>query len=139
MLRDEFQNEFWSTKKAMSAAWEAAYNRHGVRSGQQFILQVLWESDRQTPGDVARQLHLATPTVTRTASRMEAAGLLTRQPHPRDARLVLLCLTDRAAALKDTIEAEMRTLSDRALDGLSPTERDDLLRLLKTVRANLAR
>jgi hypothetical protein len=33
----------------------------------------------------------------------------------------------------------MRTLSDRALDGLSPAEREDLLRLLKAVRVNLTR
>src|SRR5204862_7963873 len=78
---------------AIAQAAEAAYNRHGVRAGQQFILRCLWHTDGQTPGQVAKRLDLATPTVTRAATRMEAAGLLHRAPHPSDARLVRLCLT----------------------------------------------
>ena len=54
---------------------------------------------RQTPGQVAKRLDLATPTVTRAATRMEAAGLLHRAPHPSDARLVRLCLTAEGRAL----------------------------------------
>jgi DNA-binding MarR family transcriptional regulator len=121
----------------MTVAAEAAYNTHGVRAGQQFILRCLWETDGLTPGEVARRLGLATPTVTRTATRMEAAGLLRREPHPTDARLVKLVLTDRGRELESVMAKEMRALSDRALAGLDPAERALYVRFLRLTRRNI--
>jgi MarR family transcriptional regulator, organic hydroperoxide resistance regulator len=138
-LGDEFQAAFWATKRAMAEAAEAAFNRHGIRAGQQFILQCLWEEDCLSPGVVARRLHLATPTVTRAATRMEAAGLLTRRPHPADARLVRLCLTERGQALREVVDEEMRRLTDRALVTLEPPERAQVVRYLTEIRRNLSR
>ncbi|WP_203923435.1 MarR family winged helix-turn-helix transcriptional regulator [Rugosimonospora africana] len=137
MQRDEFQTAFWSTKRAMAEAAEAAFNQHGVRAGQQFILERLWETDGQTPGELAKALGLATPTVTRTATRMETAGLLHREAHPSDARLVRLCLTDRGRRLEKTLEQERRRLTERALRGLTDDEREQLVQLLETIRTNL--
>jgi DNA-binding MarR family transcriptional regulator len=134
---DEFQAAFWAAKRAIAMAAEAAYNRHGVRAGQQFILRCLWHTDGLTPGEIARQLELAAPTVTRAATRMEAAGLLRRAPHPRDARLVRLCLTAKGRALESTIAEEIRQLSARALRGLGDAERKTLLAALRTITANL--
>ena len=134
---DEFQAAFWAAKRAIAIAAEAAYNRHGVRSGQQFILRCLWYRDGLTPGEIAKQLDLATPTVTRAASRMETAGLLHRQPHPSDARLVRLCLTAKGRALEGTMREEIRELSARALHGLGDDERKTLIAALHTITANL--
>src|SRR5580700_6560202 len=89
----DFQTAFWSAKHALALASATAFARHGVHEGQQFVLRALWTEDGLTPGEIARQLGLATPTVTRTATRMEAAGLLRRQPHPTDRRMVRLFLT----------------------------------------------
>lgn len=135
---DEFQAAFWAAKRTIALAAEAAYNRHGVRSGQQFILRCLWHRDGQTPGEVAKALELATPTVTRAASRMEAAGLLHRAPHPTDARLVRLCLTARGRALESIMVEEVRRLSARALDGIPEDERKILVAALRTITANLS-
>jgi MarR family transcriptional regulator, organic hydroperoxide resistance regulator len=71
----DFQTAFWSAKHALSVATSVAFSRHGVHEGQQFILRRLWAQDGLTPGDIARRLGLATPTVTRAATRMEAACL----------------------------------------------------------------
>ncbi|QIS09655.1 MarR family winged helix-turn-helix transcriptional regulator [Nocardia arthritidis] len=116
----------------------AAFARHGVHEGQQFILRRLWAEDGQTPGELARALELSTPTVTRAAIRMEAAGLLSRQPHPTDRRLVVLRLTERGAALERDIGMEMRRLDERALAGLDDAERAALMRALEQLRRNLA-
>ena len=71
---DDFQTAFWAAKHALSVVTAAAYSQHGVHEGQQFILRCLWTQDGLTPGEIARRLGLATPTVTRAATRMEAAG-----------------------------------------------------------------
>jgi DNA-binding MarR family transcriptional regulator len=134
---DEFQAVFWSAKRAMATAAEAAYQRHGVRQGQQFILQCLWEEDGLTPGEIARRLGLATPTVTKATTRMAAAGLVTRGPHARDARLVRIHLTERGTALRKVLDEEMDALSDRALRSLDESERAQFVRFLGELRRNL--
>jgi DNA-binding MarR family transcriptional regulator len=135
---DEFHVAFWAAKRAMTEATEAAFQRHGVRAGQQFILRCLWAEDCLAPGEIARRLELATPTVTRAATRMEAAGLLTRQPHTADARLVRLCLTDRGRALEQVIDQEMAKLTERALATLTEDERAALVGHLVQIRRNIA-
>jgi DNA-binding MarR family transcriptional regulator len=134
---DDFQTAFWSAKHALSTATGAAFSRHGVHEGQQFILRRLWARDGQTPGEIARSLGLATPTVTRAATRMEAAGLLRREPHPGDRRLVRLLLTERGRSLEQVIAAETDKLTERALSSFDPAEREAVVRALRAIRRNL--
>lgn len=136
---DDFQTAFWAAKRAMADASEAAFRRHGVRAGQQYILLTLWEEDCLPPGELARRLGLATPTVTRAATRMEAAGLLARKPHPTDRRLVRLCLTPRGRSLRRAIDGEMSKLTERALGSLGADERAALVRYLTEMQRNLSR
>jgi MarR family transcriptional regulator, organic hydroperoxide resistance regulator len=136
---DDFQSAFWAAKRAMADASEAAFRRHGVRAGQQYILLTLWEEDCLPPGELARRLGLATPTVTRAATRMEAAGLLARKPHPTDRRLVRLCLTPRGRSLRRAIDGEMSKLTERALGSLGADERAALVRYLTEMQRNLSR
>jgi len=143
-LRDDqpvpdFQTAFWAAKHALSVATAAAFSRHGVHEGQQFILRLLWAEDGLAPGEIARRLGLATPTVTRAATRMEATGLLRREPHPSDRRLVRLRLTERGRALEGVIAAETDKLTERALATFGPAEREAVIRALTAIRRNLSR
>ncbi len=108
-----------------------------MHEGQQFILRRLWAEDGLTPGEIARGLGLATPTVTRAATRMEAAGLLRREPHPGDRRLVRLVLTDRGRSLREVIDAETDKLTERALATFPPADRANVVRALHAIRRNL--
>jgi DNA-binding MarR family transcriptional regulator len=132
-----FQPAFWAAKRVLAHASATAFARHGVHEGQQYILLALWAEDGQPPGELARRLGLATPTVTRATTRMEAAGLLRRQPHERDRRLVRLFLTDRGRALEKEIGREIDELSERALASLDESERATLVRLLDSISRNL--
>jgi MarR family transcriptional regulator, organic hydroperoxide resistance regulator len=133
-----FQPAFWAAKRVLARASATAFARHGVHEGQQYILLTLWAEDGLAPGEIAKRLGLATPTVTRAAARMEAAGLLRRAPHERDRRLVLLFLTDRGRALEKEIGREIDELSERALASLGRSERAELVRLLDSIRHNLS-
>jgi len=136
-IRD-FQPVFWATKRVLAHASATAFSQHGVHEGQQYVLQCLWAEDGLTPGEIARRLGLATPTVTRATARMEAADLLRREPHERDRRLVRLVLTERGRALEKVIGREMDRVSERALASLAQSERAALVRSLNSIRRNLA-
>jgi DNA-binding MarR family transcriptional regulator len=134
----DFQTAFWSAKHALANATAAAFARHGVHEGQQWVLRCLWQEDGLSPGEIARRLGLSTPTVTRAATRMAAAGLLRREPHPSDRRLVRLRLTDRGRELEKVIDSETRRLTERALAEFTPAEREALVTALERIRRNLA-
>jgi MarR family transcriptional regulator, organic hydroperoxide resistance regulator len=139
--RDEladFEDAFRLAKHALGHASFGVFARHGVHEGQQFVLRSLWREDGLTPGQIARRLGLATPTVTRAATRMEAAGLLRREPHPSDGRLVRLMLTERGRELEQVIGPEMRALSEHTLAGFSIEERAELIRALRRIHDNLS-
>jgi DNA-binding MarR family transcriptional regulator len=134
----DFEEAFRQAKHAVGNASISLFARYGVYEGQQFVLRRLWREDGQTPGQVARQLGLATPTVTRAANRMEAAGLLRREPDPRDGRLVRLWLTERGRELEAVIGPEMSALTEQTLAGFTDGERAELIRLLRRMHRNLA-
>ena len=133
----DFQTAFWAAKHALAHASATAFAAHGVYEGQQYVLRTLWREDGLSLGEVARRLGLATPTITRAATRMEAAGLLRREPYPGDRRMVRLRLTDRGRALEKAIDAEMAQLTDRALASMTAAERESLIAALEVVRRNL--
>ena len=123
---NEFLALFTRASKLLRGAADEAMSRHGVRVGQNLVLEVLWAEDGLTPGELASRLHIATPTVVKSANRMAAAGLLRRAADPADARLVRLQLTDRARGLQGVIEAERDALDRRATATLTSAEREHL-------------
>jgi MarR family transcriptional regulator, organic hydroperoxide resistance regulator len=133
----EFVTLFTRASKLMRAAADEAYSRHGVRLGQNLVLAALADEDGLTPGELAQRLQVTTPTIVKMATRMDAAGLLSRRRDPTDARLVRLYLTDRGRAAHGPIEDERLRLQERALAGLSDAERRKLDAALARVIRNL--
>jgi DNA-binding MarR family transcriptional regulator len=52
--------------------------------------------------------------------------------------MIRLRLTDRGRALEKDVDAEITRVTDRALAGLAPADRDTLTRALETIRRNLS-
>jgi MarR family transcriptional regulator, organic hydroperoxide resistance regulator len=136
---DDFIPLFTRAAKLMRGAADVGMSRHGVRVGQNLVIDVLMVDDGLTPGELAERLHVTTPTIVKMATRMEAAGLVTRRRDERDARLVRLYLTDRARSLHALVEAELKRLQERATAGLTADERRHLESALTKVIRNLER
>jgi DNA-binding MarR family transcriptional regulator len=129
----EFLDLHGKTNKVLRALSEAAMARHGVYLGQNYLLTALAERDGSTPGEIAAALNVATPTVVKMATRMVAAGLITRRAHEEDKRLVRLWLTKSGRGLLKPIEAERQLLEDKVTADLTETERKYLLKALEKV------
>jgi len=134
---DEFLAVLTSVSRAVKAHLESRLQAHGVHAGQQFILESLWREDGLTPGELAQRIGVETPTVTRAAQRMEATGLVRRNPDPEDARLVRVYLTDRGREVQTLLPALLGATTEEVLAGLAQEERAELVRLLKRVQKNL--
>jgi DNA-binding MarR family transcriptional regulator len=128
---NEFLWLFTRASKLMRTAADEAMSQHGVRVGQNMLLEVLWETDGLTPGELAAQLQIATPTVVKSVNRMAATGLLARRPDPADARLVRVYLTEHGRAVRGAIERERDDLERRATRTLTETEHAAVLSALR--------
>ena len=129
----EFLDLHGRTSKVLRALAEAEMRRHGLHYGQDLVLGVLWDRDGSTPGEIAAILHVTTPTIVKMATRMGAAGLLTRRRDERDNRLVRLWLTEDGRGLRKPVEAARRSLEERVTAGLTEAERRCLLDALTKI------
>lgn len=134
----EFLTLFTRASKLMRVAADEAMSRHGVRVGQNLVLEVLWETDGVTPGELAERLHVRTPTVVKSATRMEAAGLLTRRRDATDRRLVRLYLTKRGSSVQAAVEDARDELERRATATLTASEERHLISALRKIISELA-
>jgi DNA-binding MarR family transcriptional regulator len=128
---------FTQAAKLLREAADEAMSRHGVRVGQHMVLSVLWEQDGLTPGEIARRLGAATPTIVNTATRMEEAGLVVRKPDSADARLVRLHLTPRAQSAREPVRDARAALERHATASLTAAELDHLRSALTKIIAQL--
>jgi DNA-binding MarR family transcriptional regulator len=120
-------------QKLLRAAADEAMSAHGVRIGQNLVLEVLWAGDGLSPGELAARLQVSTPTVVNTATRMVKDGLIERRADPVDRRLVRLYLTTKGRAARAPIEAARRQLAERALATLGDDEREALAGALQKI------
>ncbi len=128
---------FTQAAKLLREASDDVMSTHGVRVGQHIVLSALWEQDGLTPGEIARRLGVATPTIVNTATRMEEAGLVTRQPDPADARLVRLRLTPAGRRAREPVRAARAALERRATATLTAGEVESLRSALGKIIAQL--
>lgn len=124
--------------KLLRTAVDDAMAPYGVRVGQNLLLEVLWETDGLTPGELAERLRVATPTVVKSATRMEAAGLLTRRRDTVDRRLVRLHLTEHARSVQRDVEQARAELERRATATLTDEERLHLRNALAKIIATMS-
>jgi MarR family transcriptional regulator, organic hydroperoxide resistance regulator len=134
---DDLLALFTQAAKLLREAADEAMSGHGVRVGQHIVLSALWDQDGLTPGEIARRLGAATPTIVNTATRMEEAGLLARRPDPADARLVRLYLTPRGLSAREPVREARAALEQHATTTLTAAERDHLRSALAKIIAQL--
>jgi DNA-binding MarR family transcriptional regulator len=120
---DDLLRLFTRAHKLLQAATDEAMSAHGVRVGQNLVLEVLWAEDGLTPGELAGRLRVSTPTVVNAATRMETAGLITRRRDDADARLVRLYLTDVGRAAERPVREARAALEQRVTADLTSSER----------------
>jgi MarR family transcriptional regulator, organic hydroperoxide resistance regulator len=109
----------------------------GLHVGQEMVLLRLWEQDGLRQSELAEQLCVEAPTVTRMLQRMERADLVERQPDPEDARVSRVYVTPQGAALQEAVQEAWARLEAQMLRGLTLEEKLLLRRLLMQLQQNL--
>jgi DNA-binding MarR family transcriptional regulator len=88
-----------------------------------------------TPGALLRATLVTSGTMTNRVDRLAAAGLVRREPDPRDRRGVLVTLTEQGKATVDAALAGLLDRERKLLAGLDGEQREVLAGLLRTLLA----
>ncbi len=111
----------------------------GYTQVQWRALFALSKAQGSSQAALADKLEMQPIALARILERMEAAGLVERQPDPSDRRAVKLSLTAAAGPIIKVLHAIADELLGRAREGV-PAEREaEMAQLLQTMRGNLER
>ncbi len=111
--------------------------RAGVHHGQGRVLDALLRHGPLTVGELAAGLHIAQPTATVMAQRMQTAGLLERWVDAADARRVTLTLTRRGRSAALAVRQAWQAAEQDLLTALPATDEAALRALLEGLRNGL--
>lgn len=101
------------------------------------ILYVLWQNDEISISSLSGKTSLANTTLTSMLDRMEASGLILRKPSPKDRRVWLICLTEKAKGLQRDYDRISQQMNDRYYSGFSEAEIQQLESYLLRILDNL--
>ncbi|MBQ9476728.1 MAG: MarR family transcriptional regulator [Bacteroidales bacterium] len=130
----------YTASRLITQAYHPLLSEYGLTYPQYLVLLVLWEKDAQPVNDIARRLMLETNTVTPLLKRMEAEGILTRTPGKKDARQMIVSLTDKGSRLQDQLAAVPETVGHAVLcDSVTPETVPGLYGMLDGIIEKLSR
>ena len=114
--------------------------RHDLTSSQFEVIRYLLihrSRDDITAGTLMEQLELSQSTVAGILKRLHAKGLIRRKSDQRDARRDFIVLTEKGAALEESLQGIAWKTEKILLRGMSETEQADFYRLLQLALENM--
>jgi DNA-binding MarR family transcriptional regulator len=101
---------------------------------------VLWHLQQVGPvlqRELSQLLGVTPRNVTALVDALEAAGLVSREPHPRDRRATLVTLTERGHATAASLDADREAFAALLFDGVRRAELESFLATFETVLERL--
>ncbi len=118
----------------LDIARRGAFADHGLESWEFDVLSALRRQGppfQLTPGALLRATLVTSGTMTNRIDRLAAAGLVRREPDPRDKRGVLVILTGPGRERVDAALAGLLRREQARLAGLTAEERQHLANLMR--------
>lgn len=111
----------------------------GLHPGQALFLLDLGVHGTRNQTQLAAALGVEPPSITAMAVKLQAAGLIARTPAPRDARAMIVELTDRGRAILPQVKDRWVRLAEATVAGLDTTPLDRLAGDLADLASSLSR
>jgi DNA-binding MarR family transcriptional regulator len=121
----------------MDRSLNARLQPHGASFGQWPFLMALWAEEGISQRELSRRLSKEEGTTTRTLTRMEAKGLISRGSDPGDKRQRKIFLTSKGRSLRDKLVPEALGVTVTAVEDMSESEVAALLEALKKMIGSL--
>lgn len=110
-------------------------DRFGISISEWRVMAHLSQHERVSVREIYRRVEMDKVKVSRAAARLEAAGLISKEPGPEDRRLVALSLTTKGYQVFSEVAELALSFEQRYLEKLGPDQAEEFRRLLKLLLA----
>lgn len=115
------------------AYYNQALSPLGITANQLMALSVLWEENGLSLGVFAGRAGMGKAAAVTMIRRLEAMEMVSIAPHPDDARLNLISLTDKARQMAPEIRKVVGKLDDALEKMLSVSRLEKVVQNLETI------
>lgn len=105
--------------------------KHGLNLSEFAVLELLYHKGEQPIQLIGKKVLLASSSITYVVDKLEKKGYLTRQACAKDRRVIYAHITEKGIALMDEIFPKHQAALAHILSGLSQTEKETAIVLLK--------
>ena len=123
-----YRDVMWLTERAT-----------GMSQTRLDILHELFHAQELSQAELQQHLGVEGPVITRIVKQMEADGLVTRRPDPRDNRYTLVAMSEQTRRTHAGVEATnfKEMLGAQMMQGLDDSQREALLRMIRQIAENV--
>lgn len=125
--------------RLLAKRFEQNSQSSGLTLSQWKVLVTLSKNEGINQAGLAELLDVEPITLGRSVDKLQALKLIERRPHPTDRRSWLLHLMPAAAEKIELAKVIGDATRAEALAGVSPADRDHLLKTLQKIEQNLAK
>jgi DNA-binding MarR family transcriptional regulator len=129
----------WDTIRTFHRTFQKLVSSHGINFGLWPFLRALWTQDGIGVRELGERVHMAAPTTLKAVVTLERRGFAFRLRDPKDSRKTLVYLTAKGRALFSRVLPDMQYVNRMAVRGVSHVEQIEIKRLLRHMRANMAK
>jgi len=108
-----------------------------IKTGDWYLLRVLWEQDGISQKDLSRQSFLTESSVVTMLNSMAKSGLVVRERDENDKRRMKILLTEKARGLREELLPVARDINSRATRNVATEDLKTFMKVLGRMKNNL--
>jgi MarR family transcriptional regulator, organic hydroperoxide resistance regulator len=115
---------------------EKQLNEFELHGGQIFILFELWQTDGLSQIKLSKKLGVSPPTVNKMIKSLKTNGFVVTKNSSEDGRIMQVFLTQKAIAIRLTVEEQWKKIEEKLVANLTVTEQLVLSQLFGKISEN---
>ena len=138
MLTPSFKSAITQGKgyRILRANVSATLDSYGLTMASWTFLALLQAHPAMRMADIASELGVDAPLVTRLVKELEECEMLSTQEHPEDSRAKQLVLTERSQLLLPQVEIAVQKNLEPLIKGITIAELETYFKVLETIIAS---
>ena len=136
-LNKKLENSFTETAHAYHRFLHSQFSHLDLHRGQPRLLAKLWEQDGLSQNEIAQQIHISNPTVSKMIKSLESNGYINRVKDDNDRRITRIFLSHKGRECQVILEKTFKEIETSLFRDFSPEELTVFEGLLSKIRTRV--
>lgn len=132
--------QFLSIANDIFQAVDRHFAAYGISYGRFILLMILYRHKERglSPYELAELAGVTRGTITGLLDKLEGAGYIRRDKHPKDRRMLIIGLSDTGIAFLESIFPDHLQRSSTVMANLDKNEREEFIKCLKKIQSGIS-